>query len=577
MRTDRIILAGLALTALVACNKDAAPTDGGVFQADEAYMNIRIAYADKGLATRGTGSDTNPFYYGTADENSVTSADFFFYNADGSYVTHVNQAATGAANGVDSATGDNIEWKGDGTIVLKGLKSKNYPKYMSVILNADATFTATLERLSLSDARKKTIEAIATVGTKTQADWTKFVMASSTYDNADGNSGYFCTQLIADNFQENIDDATANPVIAYVERLAAKVKVDLNGAFAGTDMTKIGSFHVNATATTTDLYAKVTGWGLNATTKDDYVYKMINTGFGNFTWNDTENHRSYWGLSTNYGAGVYPLNYRAYDAVTATLNYVSYNSLEVEPEKAAYCRENTQIQSVLEKNNFNSTVTCVLLRTLITDVDGNPISIALYDGTLYEEEVYKDRILEKYNRLAPTTVPYVSSDGVTFTQVDKSYFEYENIGDGLVYLKFKTLTDPEKYYRHTDSGTTAADFTAITADGATNLLNGSDPTSVKNTMCSFYRNGMMYYSIPIEHLGNTGSFKDDSYKFPEGDYGVVRNHFYNLTINKIENIGSAVFDPDEIIIPNDEDNTNYNVGAQINILSWKVVDQTVNL
>ena len=52
MKTDRIILAGLALTALVSCNKEAAPADGGVFRTDEAYMNIRIAYADKGLTTR---------------------------------------------------------------------------------------------------------------------------------------------------------------------------------------------------------------------------------------------------------------------------------------------------------------------------------------------------------------------------------------------------------------------------------------------------------------------------------------------------------------------------------------------
>ncbi len=576
MKTNRIILAGLALTALVSCNKEAAPADGGVFRTDEAYMNIRIAYADKGLATRAVGDDANPFYYGTADENSITSADFFFYNEDGSYVTHVNQAASGTAVGVDAPTGDNIEWKGDGTVVLKGLKSKNYPKYMAVILNADATFTATLERLQLTEAKKKVIEAVATVGTKPQADWTKFVMTSTTYDNSDAKSGYFCTKLVDSNFQENIADATANPVVAYVERLAAKVKVDLNGSFQGTDMTKIGSFHVNGTAATTELYAKVTGWGLNATTKDEYVYKMINTGFGNFTWNDPANFRSYWGISTNYSTGVYPKDYHSCDAQTATLNYVSYNSLEVEPSKAAYCRENTQIKSVLEQNNFNSTVTCVLLRTLITDAAGTPISMALYDGTLYEEEAYKDRILEKYNLLAPTTVPYVSSDGVTFTKVDKSYFEEVNTGDGQVYLKFRTLTDPEKYYRHTGNGTAAADFQELTADKATDLLNGTD--AVKNTMCSFYKDGMMYYSIPIEHLGNSGkTFKDAGYAFPEGDYGVVRNHFYNLTINKIENIGSAVYDPDEIIIPSDEDNTNYNVGAQINILSWKVVNQTVDL
>lgn len=586
MKTDRIILAGLALTAFVSCNKEAAPADGGVFRTDEAYMNIRIAYADKGLTTRAVGDDTNPFYYGTADEQVVNSADFFFYNADGSYVTHVSQSASGTSSGTGIGTSDDVEWKGNSTVVLKGLKSKNYPKLMVVILNGGA-FANNLERKPLKDVSAEIVEAIASVGTNSQADWTNFVMTSSSFAEP-GVTQFYTTALVPENFQDSEEGAVAHPVVAYVERLAAKVQLNLGTAFDAENKTSIGSYHINGTSTPTELYTKVIGWGLNATAKNEYLYKVIQSDwtFSPFEWNDAANFRSYWCKSTNYGNGTYPDSYlnststpsKNYNAATATLSYVGYDGLSVAPGKSAYCRENTNVTSVLSTENVNSTVTCVLLKTIVTDASGNAQSLALFDGTLYTEDNYKDRVLEKYHLAnSAAYIPWVSSDGAAFRMVTKEYFVENNAGDGKAYLTFKDLSGTtEKYYRHTGTGTSAADFTEITVAVANTMINGTGLR--QNTRCSLYKDGMMYYSIPIEHLRNSGkTYKDAGYQYPEADYGIVRNHFYNVTINKIEHIGNAVFDPDEEIIPNDEDNTNYNVGAQINILSWKVVNQTVDL
>ncbi len=94
----------------------------------------------------------------------------------------------------------------------------------------------------------------------------------------------------------------------------------------------------------------------------------------------------------------------------------------------------------------------------------------------------------------------------------------------------------------------------------------------------YYESGMMYYNIPIEHLrGGTMSIATDgAVSVEEADYGVVRNHCYDLKINKIENLGVSVWDPAEPIVPNLETPSFY-VGASINILSWKVVNQNVEL
>ena len=88
----------------------------------------------------------------------------------------------------------------------------------------------------------------------------------------------------------------------------------------------------------------------------------------------------------------------------------------------------------------------------------------------------------------------------------------------------------------------------------------------------------MYYCVPIEHLrGGKVTYNDDlSVSVNEADYGVVRNHHYVLSINSIANLGTAVYNPDEEIIPVMESPTYY-VGAKVNILSWKVVNQSVDL
>ncbi|MFQ6939570.1 Mfa1 fimbrilin C-terminal domain-containing protein [Alistipes sp. DJF_B185] len=95
-----------------------------------------------------------------------------------------------------------------------------------------------------------------------------------------------------------------------------------------------------------------------------------------------------------------------------------------------------------------------------------------------------------------------------------------------------------------------------------------------------YKDGLMYYNIPIEHLNNAATTTDAENKrvIPVAKYGIVRNHHYVVTVNSLTKIGKGIFDPEEEIVPgkNDEKDTYY-VGARINILSWKIVNQNVNL
>ena len=95
----------------------------------------------------------------------------------------------------------------------------------------------------------------------------------------------------------------------------------------------------------------------------------------------------------------------------------------------------------------------------------------------------------------------------------------------------------------------------------------------------YYNNGMMHYVVPLQHLRQSDNnlWTNGSIDINEAEYGIVRNHVYDLTINKIEKLGTSVYDENEDIIKQTKDEKTYLIAAQLNILSWKVVNQGVDL
>ena len=82
-----------------------------------------------------------------------------------------------------------------------------------------------------------------------------------------------------------------------------------------------------------------------------------------------------------------------------------------------------------------------------------------------------------------------------------------------------------------------------------------------------WKDGKSYFYVDIEHFGTA----------PE-NIGVIRNHIYKLQITSIKGLGTPVFDPSEDIVPQPTPNEPKSyVAARINILKWKVVNQTVEL
>ena len=92
----------------------------------------------------------------------------------------------------------------------------------------------------------------------------------------------------------------------------------------------------------------------------------------------------------------------------------------------------------------------------------------------------------------------------------------------------------------------------------------------------YYKDGgCYYYAVPIKHFNDitkpSGTIEDSNFL---GAYGVVRNNWYQITINSVSGPGApGVTDPGEGGV---EDEEGY-IECSINILSWAKRTQGVEL
>ena len=95
-----------------------------------------------------------------------------------------------------------------------------------------------------------------------------------------------------------------------------------------------------------------------------------------------------------------------------------------------------------------------------------------------------------------------------------------------------------------------------------------------------YHNGYAFFAVPIEHIwgktdkdGNaTPKIGDKGFSAQLGQYGIVRNHFYQLKLNGISGIGTGIGDPTSPIVPN-VDEEKYYVKTEMRVMKWRMVPQ----
>ena len=613
MKMKKFIWGIFACMALCACSDESNDVtdanDGNTvtFPNGEAYVNVRIVNA--GATTRATDGD-----YEDADatkaEGAVTNAKFYFYDQNGAFVTKADVWN----GGKDPDQNENIEFEGNTVIVLRGLTEKTFPKYLVTVLNTSNDFEA---GKTLGEV-EKTLMAGQGIYKNTEKG---FIMSTTSYKNSQtsdkGLPLYFVTEITESNFAKEPAKAEySSPVSVYVERLAAKVKLDVDNESLKpvADGATKGMYKLNVTIAgnqndqgtiegdtseddglgigATDVFVDFIGWGLNATAKDSYLAKNIDIQWEDNkfnlwepAWSKADYHRSFWGKSYNYDKDDYPTG--AWDASkdgdglnsdnSAYLKYVTSNSCKNEIGAVDYCAENTNTAEIAKNR---AAVTSILLVAKVCDKDGNGLDLVRYNGMLFKRTDFLKYVL---NTQGIDLYYQNETDASKYDQIDENYVELvDDGGDGKVKVQLKKLQEGAQLYK---KGAIVEDKqTWLPETDFTEYNNKLAFEGIENSDVVAYNGGLMYYNIPIEHLrkhetselDNDKKLKKDEIK--EAHYGVVRNHYYKITINKLENLGKGVFNPDEVIVPSVEDEKeNYYVGATINILSWKVVNQGVGL
>lgn len=181
-------------------------------------------------------------------------------------------------------------------------------------------------------------------------------------------------------------------------------------------------------------------------------------------------------------------------------------------------------------------------------------------------DAYPDMVVDLSGSLQPKLFE------AKFAVVPDDFLSTDAMGYADGYVTLVPNTSMPKLYvdYHDDPLTPAIEYTEATAaEIAEGFLNGVvEPANM-------YREGRMYYAIPIEHYGKVTDASAEKNPL-EGNYGVVRNNFYKVSIGTFKSLGHGIHDVNEPIVPGDRKKPYY-LAAKINILSWQVATQTHNL
>lgn len=537
----------LACAALMmsACSSDNDIEGGSTNPAGDAqYLAVNIV----NVGTTPTGRAVPGYENGTAAESTIKTIRFYFFHADGSAYTLEGTTPGSVENYLErniNNPGDMGTTDGSGTeeavtkaiLVINGTTKKAPASVIAVVnpqsLTSLDTGTKNLNELS------KTLKG-SQFYNATSKD--QFVMTNSVYVEA-GRT--VCPVSVAGHIGTDKTTAEANAVNIYAERVVAKVDAKLQGGSlvanaAGTSKygMKVGTYGAS-----TDIYAVIDGWGVADENDNAYVEKQINNtwladNLGIDPWSTNNYHRSFWETSPTFSAGT-PTNHKFAD-YTAQHNDVLYTL------------PNTHTAATTDI--YNNDLTKFLVTATLRYQDGGVwknAEICKYQGVEYLGiDALKEAIATTYKK-------FYKKVGGVYTPIQASDVDFTTAGTGLKdYEVSPVLKTTETYYK--EDASSADGYTVLTAAENINKF----PAEVR-------KKGKAYYFIPIRHIAA------DPAKV--GHYGVVRNHWYQITLNSLTGYGTPVYDENKIIDPTmPKDQATY-LAARINVLQWRVVPQEVNL
>ncbi|MBO7242239.1 MAG: Mfa1 fimbrilin C-terminal domain-containing protein [Alistipes sp.] len=546
----KYLFLAIALLGLASCAKEEVaesnkPIHGG--EVETSYIAINLNAADN--STRAD----DGFQEGLEAERVVKAAYFFFFDAEGNafpVTATAGNPATGKGEGVNwisanlnnvGAAMPNVSDIKDAVLVLSTYKGE-YPSQIVAIINWAPVAG---EQYNLDELY---------VATGIQSNELGFVMSNAVYSN--GTNAVVGTPLTGSNIYKSPADALSNPIKIHVERIAAKVTVTAKNVEDNRfKVQKKGddSGFITLGGINTDVYVQVTGWELYNDFTQSKLLKDIDPTWNNtdlgFTWNDDAYHRCYWANSLTIdeiGSNDFPTTFSLGMGITSNVNngtyadntytYVGENTFSDEKN-----RTKVIIKAKLQKKNDEGYEDLKLARWYATYYAGLEDLLTAVANTIKYQYYWLDEDSQKYVYIAPEDLTVKKVDNwVAFTLSTEAEYKNWYIRNGDAY-----------------DSKTDAEINALLAN-------------IEKAL--YYDNAETLYYVDIAHLGYALEGTHT------GDYGVVRNHIYNVVLNSFGGLGSPVYVPEGgLTYPEDPTNTGDYVSAEVRVLSWKLVNQEVDI
>lgn len=395
---------------------------------------------------------------------------------------------------------------------------------------------------------------------------------------------------VTDNIYTTEAEAKSKPAAEiYVERAVAKVTVQ-----QGTE----GKLEANKGNTASEISYTLNSWAVDNTNKKSYIVRQYDKKWNSIysekvTAEDASKYRFVWNTPVNPNATEANKLYRTAFAqdpeyTTTTANADNYNRMASNPTLSTdfgdkhpqYCNENTFQVTAQNQDQTTRVVLGVKM-----SVPGIPTSgkKPTYDKDLYIVNGNKEVVYTK----------------ATLAERLKNILLKES--------NVKKWTDDHKIepsfditFSTTTAGATTiatATFKGKTAAGATEETYSTPYTTDFNKALPHiirYKGGVAYYAVRIKHFGDSdtpwnvegqgvkagdnsniyNTSSTDSENWFLGRYGVVRNNWYDISVNKIQTLGDATTPalsntPDDVL-------ENY-ISVSINVLSWSRHTQDAEL
>lgn len=588
-----VLASALMLTVASCSSEDVAGGDAQNGKGATSYLAVNIENVGSAPASRSYAKGDGTYEDGTDTESKINKVRFYFFNGDGTPYLLVNKDATNeqSVNYLDQAVietdgKDNdhtAEIKTKAVLVLNG-ETKAIPASVIAVINPDVLDNTTLQSGTMTLSELRT----SATGSKFHDDTNGFVMSNSVYESAGQD---VCSTPVANHVFATSDAALKQPVDIYVERVNAKVNAKIDATYQrdgestpawteteGKYQIEVGNIEVNtyatgntnATPTKTKypVYAVVQGWQLADANGKAEVCKQINTSWyagqlGISPWTTSDYHRCFWSKSVPFTSGAQggvnqPVNPKFEDIKLSLSGDFSTTPV--------YTLPNTPTEVIANPTTSLNTLTKLIVAAKLVYKDKNgeyhPAQVCQYRGLTYlGEEAVKKQIVGGFARYFKKTT---TESGDVYKSIEASDIAFKTVVPGS-----PESSGVKNYEVVATLASTVGDL--YVKNGETWPIASKDDINAalaKETAQVRSTDGATYYYTPIKHLGEAGKL---------GEYGIVRNHSYQVTIQNIKGFGTPVYDPKKEIDPMIPSDENTYLAASIKVLSWRVVSSKVNL